>query len=44
VEWVSGEMMRGLLVFVAFVCVWVYVCCSVGLCHGLQGLGLCKFV
>jgi hypothetical protein len=34
---------QGLLVFVVFVCVWVYFCCSGGyLCQGLKGLGMCK--
>jgi hypothetical protein len=37
-----GEVVHGLLDFVAFVCVWVYFCCcSVGcLCQELQGVGV----
>jgi hypothetical protein len=40
---VGEEDVWVLLVFVALVCVWVYLCCCNGgcLCQALEGLGVC---
>jgi hypothetical protein len=37
-----GEVVWGLLGFLALLCVWIYLCCcTVGcLCQGLQGVGV----